>query len=125
MKLLLIAVSALTAACASAPPEAPAPAAPAQTQPAGMGLSVYEGTYAVQAPDRVLTVRISAGADGTLNGELVELGQRATFRPSETGHRFLHATQVESWLQFTVENGRATTITLHRRGREMSGARTQ
>lgn len=125
MRLLLVAVSALTAACATAAPVAPAPVAPAQAQTAHAGFSIYSGTYALQAPSRVLTARIWVDAGGTLNGELVELGQRATFRPADAEHRFLHAESDQAWLQFTVENGRATRLTMHQRGREISGPRTQ
>lgn len=124
MKLLLIALSALTAACASAAAEAPAPAAPAQAQTADAGLGVYAGTYSLQAPNRVLTARIWVDAQGVLNGELVELGQRATFRPGDTEHKFVHAESDNAWLLFTVENGRATRLTMHQRGREISGPRT-
>ena len=48
--LLLVALSALTAGCASTAPEAPAPAAAAQAQtPAANDLSIYTGTYALAA----------------------------------------------------------------------------
>lgn len=47
-----------------------------------------------------------------------------TLRPG-TGHRFLHATMPNAWLQFTVENGRATRVTMHQNGRQMSGLRRQ
>jgi hypothetical protein len=122
MKLLLVAVTALAAACAPAAPQAPAPAAPAQTQAAPVGLSIYEGTYALQAPSRVIDLRVWVDAEGRLNGELVGLGQQTTFRPS-TEHRFLHATSDNVWFQFTVENGRATSATMHQGTREISGPR--
>ena len=44
MKLLPVAVSALTIACASAAPEVSEPDAPAQTSTADAGLSIHEGT---------------------------------------------------------------------------------
>ena len=122
MKLLLVGVSALTVACASAAPEAHAPATPAQTQTADPGPGGYEGTYTLQFPDRVLDLRVWLDARSGLNGELVALGQRTTFRPS-TGHRFLHATRDDVWFLFTVENGRATRVTMHQGGREISGLR--
>ncbi len=122
MKLLLAAVCALTAACASAAPGAPATAAPAQTRAASVGLGIYEGTYVLQWPDRVLDLRVWLDAQGQLNGELVELGQRTTFRPS-TEHRFLHATRDDVWFLFTVENGRATSVTMGQGGQEISGRR--
>ena len=123
MRLLLVAFSALSVACAPAARQAPAPVASAQARTADAGPEIYEGTYAMQTPDRVLTLRIRPDAEGTLRGELIELGQRATFRPSGTEHRFLHAMQDQSWLQFTVENGRATGVIMHQRGRELSGMR--
>lgn len=123
MKLLLVAVVALTvAACASAAPEAPAPVAPAQTQAASAGPAIYEGTYALQAPNRVLDVRVWVDAQGRLNGELVDSGQQTTFRPSGE-HRFLHATRDDIWFLFTVQDGRATGMTMHQAGREISGPR--
>jgi hypothetical protein len=122
MKLLLVSLCALTAACASAAPEAPAAVAPAQTPAAPVGLAVYEGTYALQAPSRVIDLRVWLDAEGRLNGELVGLGQQTTFRPS-TEHRFLHATSDNVWFLFTVENGRATSATMHQGTREVSGPR--
>ena len=125
MKQLLVAVSAFTMACASAAPEAPEPSAPAQTQTADVGLAVYEGTYSLQAPSRVIELRVYADAEGKLNGELVGMGQQTTFRPSTTAHKFLHANADDIWVLFTIENGRATMATMHQRGREISGPRTQ
>ncbi|HVG43158.1 MAG TPA: hypothetical protein VM890_00455 [Longimicrobium sp.] len=125
MKLLLAAVSALTvAACASAAPGAPATAAPTQAQApaAPVGLAVYEGTYALQAPNRVIDLRVWVDAQGKLNGELVGLGQQTTFRPGAE-HTFMHATRDDVWFLFTVENGRATSATMHQGTRAISGPR--
>lgn len=123
MKLLLVAVSALTvAACAAAASGAPATVAPAQAQTANAGLGIYEGTYALQAPSRVLDVRVWLDAQGQLNGELVGTGNQTTFRPSGE-HRFLHAARDDIWFRFTVEDGRATGLTMHQMGREISGPR--
>lgn len=96
--------------------------APAQTQTASAEPGVYEGTYALQAPSRVLEVRVWLDAQGRLNGEMVGSGQQTTFRPSGE-HRFLHATRDDIWFLFTVENGRATGLTMHQAGREISGPR--
>jgi hypothetical protein len=125
MKLLLVAVTALTTACASTAPEsseAPAPVAPAQARTAPAGLGIYEGTYALQAPNRVIDVRVWLDAQGALNGELIGTGRQTTFRPGGE-NRFLHATSNEVWFQFTVENGRATSLTMHQGEREISGQR--
>lgn len=124
MKLLAIAaLSTLTLACASAQTEAPAPVAPvAQAVTADAGLSMYEGTYALQAPNRVLEVRVFLDQDGKLNGELVGSGQRTVMRPNDT-HKFLHETRDDIWFLFKVENGRATELTMHQAGRQISGPR--
>jgi hypothetical protein len=123
MKLLLAAVAALTlAACASAAPGAPAPAAPAQARTAEAGLGIYEGTYALQAPSRVIDLRVWVDAQGRLNGELVGTGNQTTFRPGGE-HRFLHAETDNVWVLFTVENGRATSATMGQNGREINGPR--
>lgn len=125
MKLLLVAVSAFTVACASAAPEAPEPVAPAQTQNPDVLLTTYSGTYSLQAPRRVIDLRVWVDGEGKLNGELVGLSQQTTFRPSDTAHKFLHATRDDIWFLFTIENGRATMATMHQRGREISGARKE
>lgn len=122
MKMLLVAVAALTAACAPSAPPASAPAAPAPAHAAPVGLALYEGTYALQAPNRVIDLRVWLDAQGTLNGELVGLGQQTTFRPNGE-HRFLHATSNNVWFQFAVENGRATSATMGQGDRVISGPR--
>lgn len=122
MKMLIVAVTALTAACATAAPEASAPVAPAQAQTVPVGLAVYEGTYALQGPNRVIDLRVWLDAQGTLNGELVGLGQQTTFRPAGE-HRFLHATSDNVWFEFTVENGRASGATMGQGERVISGPR--
>lgn len=122
-KLLLAAVAALTAACASAAPEPAAIVAPAQAQTADAGLGIYEGTYAIQFPNRVVDLRVWVDAQGRLNGEMIGTGQQTVFRPSGTEHRFLHATSDNVWFLFTVENGIATAATMGQGGREVSGLR--
>lgn len=103
---------------------APARTQTQTTQPpaAGAGLGAYEGTYALQAPNRVIDVRVWLDAEGRLNAEMVGSGQQTTFRPGGQ-HRFLHAARDDIWFQFTVENGRATGMTMHQAGREISGPR--
>jgi hypothetical protein len=125
MKFFLVAISTLTVACASAAPESSAPAAPVQTQTTSAGLGMYEGTYALQAPSRVIELRVYVDHEGNLNGELVGMGQQTTFRASDTPHRFLHGNADDIWVQFTIENGRATGATMHQRGREISGQRSK
>ena len=122
MKLLLVTLCALTAACATAAPPAPAPVAPAQAQTADAGMSVYEGTYALQGAGRVIDMRVWVDAQGRLNGELVGTGNQTTFRPGGE-HRFLHADTDNVCVVFTVENGRATAATMGQNGREISGPR--
>ena len=123
MKLLLVTICALTAACASAAPQASAPAAPAPVQAASAGLGIYTGTYALQAPSGELDVRVWLDAEGRLNGELVGRGRQTAFRPTSTPHRFLHETSDNVSFQFTVENGRATSLTMTQGEREISGPR--
>jgi CubicO group peptidase (beta-lactamase class C family) len=101
---------------------APAQMQTTQTQTAGIAPGVYEGTYALQAPNRVIDLRVWVDAQGQLNGELVGPGDRTTFRPGGE-HRFLHALRDDIWVQFTVENGRATRATMAQGGREISGPR--
>ncbi len=99
-----------------------APAA-ADTRTAGAELGAYEGTYALQFPNRVVEMRVWLDAQGRLNGELVGLGEQTTFRPTGTGHRFLHATRDDLSFTFTVENGRATSATMTQGERQVSGPR--
>src|SRR5688572_15628818 len=126
MKLLLVTVSALSLACASAAPEAPQRVAPAQTQtqPAELGLKAYEGTYAMQAPRRIISLRVWLNAEGKLNGELIGMSQQTTFRQGAAEHKFMHETRDDVTFQFTVENGRATSVTMRQGEREISGPRT-
>jgi hypothetical protein len=96
----------------------------ASPRPAPPGdLRVYEGSYAMEAPDRVIDLRVWLDAQGRLNGELVGTGQRTTFRPGAEPHLFLHATRDDLRFRFTVQNGRATRATMYQGGREMSGTR--
>ena len=125
MKLLLVAVSALTVACASAAPEAADVTTVPQTQTVSAGLGAYEGTYTLQGTNRVIELRVYVDAEGKLNGELVGMGQSTTFRPSDTPHKFLHGNADDIWVVFTMENGRATAATMHQRGREINGPRTK
>ena len=125
MKLLLVMGCALVMACASTTPETPAPVAPAQTPTADTKLSVYEGTYSLQGPNRVIDLRVWLDADGRLNAELVGLGQQTTFRTTDTPHRFLHATRDDVSFVFTVEDGRATMATMRQGAREISGPRSK
>jgi hypothetical protein len=76
MKRLLVAASALTIACASAAPEAPEPVAPVESQTPDLGLTHYSGTYALQAPSRVIDLRVWVDGEGKLNGELVGRSQQ-------------------------------------------------
>src|SRR5688572_10413220 len=124
MKLLVVAVSALTIACASAAPQTPEPVTPVQTQTADARPSVYQGTYALQAPNRVITLRVWLDAAGVLNGELVGTGNQTTFRPGAEPHMFMHATRDDITFRFTIENGRATSATMRQGEREISGPRT-
>ena len=118
------AITLMTSACASAASETEVPVPQTQTQaqaqPAATGLAIYEGTYALQGPNRVVDLRVWVDDMGKLNGEV--MGQETVFRPSGE-HKFLHGTNDQIWVVFTIENGRATSAMLHQRGFEVSGAR--
>ena len=107
--------------------EAPQPVAPsaAQTPAASAGLNAYEGTYSLQGPNRVIELRTYVDAEGKLNGELVGMNQQTTFRPTDTPHKFLHGDADDIWVVFTMENGRATSVLMHQRGREVTGPRSK
>jgi hypothetical protein len=85
---------------------------------------LYEGTYNLQAPSRLITLRVWMDTEGKLNGELVGLRQQTKFRPSSEEHKFLHEARDDIWFLFTIENGRATAVTMHQGEREISGPRT-
>lgn len=126
MKLLFVAATVLTAACASAPPEA-APVAPIAQQAAKTAqpaATVYEGTYTLQG-SRLIDLRVWRDENGDLHGELVGMGRETKFRPTDTPNKFLHETNDDVWFLFTVENGRATALTMHQGSREISGPRTK
>jgi hypothetical protein len=123
--LFTLAFGIVTMGCASTGQVTPPPPpTAAQVQPAAMGLAIYAGTYALQAPQRTIDLRIWVGDDAKLHGELVGMGEQTTLRPSGE-HRFLHADSNDIWVLFTVEDGRATGATMHQRGREISGARVR
>lgn len=122
MKLLFVAVTIVSAACAPAAPATTAPAAPAPVQAAPVGLRAYEGTYALQGASRVLDLRVWVDAGGALNGELVGQGEQTTFRPAGE-HRFLHASRDDVTFVFTMENGRAASLTMTQGTRTISGPR--
>jgi hypothetical protein len=127
MKLLIVAATAVTVACVSAAPEVapPTPAAPTQaTIAAATGLAAYQGTYALQGQNRVVTLRVWLDAAGVLNGELVGTGNQITFRPGTEPHMFMHASRDDITFRFTMENGRATAATMRQGEREITGPRT-
>ncbi len=122
-RLFALALAVGAAACSTTGREAPAAPTAAQVQPAAAGLAMYAGTYSLQAPSRTIQLRVWVGDDGKLHGELVGMGPQTTLRPAGE-HRFLHGTADDIWVQFTVEDGRATSALMHQRGREISGRRT-
>jgi hypothetical protein len=111
--------------CAPAGQQTPQPAA-AQVQPAAAtGLAMYVGSYALQGPRRTINLRVWVGDDARLQAELVGMDERTTLRPSSEEHKFLHGDSDDIWLWFTVQDGRATGVTMHQRGRQISGSRSQ
>ena len=127
MKVLVAALAAFTLACASTQPETPEPAPAAAATPAqapAAGLAIYEGTYALQGANRIVTLRVWLDSEGRLNGELVGSGQQTIFRQAAEEHTFMHATRDDIVFHFTIENGRATAATMRQGEREISGPRT-
>ena len=125
---LLFAALALVLGATASPASAQdAPAQQTQSSaPAAADLSVYEGTYSMQAPNgNMIDLRTWVDENGKLNGELVGRGQQTVFRPSSEPHKFLHATIDDIWFLFTVVDGASIKATMHQRGREISGPRTQ
>lgn len=81
----------------------------------------YGGTYALQLPEgRTLELRVFV-EDGQLKAQAT--GQNASRLRWQGGHAFLHGTDAGIRLVFTVEGGRATSVTLHQGGGQFVGPR--
>lgn len=80
----------------------------------------YEGTYNLQADGRTLTLRVF-GQDGQLMAQAA--GQDAFRLRYQGEHAFVPTFDNAVRLVFTIENGRATSVTLHQGGREITGPR--
>lgn len=81
----------------------------------------YEGTYALQLPEgRTLDLRVFV-EDGVLKAQAA--GQRAARLRSQGGHAFLHETDSGIRMVFTLEDGRAASVTLHQNGGVFPGPR--
>jgi D-alanyl-D-alanine-carboxypeptidase/D-alanyl-D-alanine-endopeptidase len=80
----------------------------------------YEGTYTLQLGGRSLELRVFAQ-----NGRLMSqaTGQGAFGLRHQGEHVFIPAFDDDVRLVFTVENGRATSTTLHQGGATVTGAR--
>jgi serine-type D-Ala-D-Ala carboxypeptidase/endopeptidase len=78
----------------------------------------YEGTYTLQAGERTLDLRVFV-QDGRLTAQAA--GQSSSPLRYQGDHVFLPA--FEASLVFTVQDGRATAVTLHQGGREFPGPR--
>jgi hypothetical protein len=129
MKPLLVALCALTAGCAPAVPE-PRDVAPAKPKrlfnhSAEAGLGIYQGTPSLQRPSRVLDLRAWLDAEGKLNGELMGLASKRYFGPPQHLTSTCTRPRMTCGFSFSVDAGRAVALTMHQRGREISGPRTQ
>ena len=82
----------------------------------------YEGTYTLQADGVTLDLRVFA-RDGRLMAQAA--GQGANRLRAQGEHVFIPDFDDTVRLVLTVENGRATSATLHQAGRVINGARTQ
>jgi D-alanyl-D-alanine-carboxypeptidase/D-alanyl-D-alanine-endopeptidase len=102
---------------------APAPAPQVRDLPlTAEQMAIYAGTYALQADGRTLEIRIFVH-DGQLMAQ--PGGQGAIRLRAQGEHAFIPEADAAIRLVFTVENGRATSATLHQNGRTVTGARTQ
>lgn len=80
----------------------------------------YEGAYTLRVGERSLPIRIFA-QDGKLMSQAA--GQSAFRLRSQGNHVFLAEFDAAVRVVFTVENGRATSLTLHQNGRAIPGSR--
>ena len=121
------ALFAVAAASAQTPPPAPTPApAPAPTPapaPApDSALAAYEGEYLLVQGARQADLKIWI-EEGSLRGQIND-GDPSTLRPNGE-HKFLHGTNANIWLIFTVENGKAVSVEVNMRGNLINGTRKQ
>jgi serine-type D-Ala-D-Ala carboxypeptidase/endopeptidase len=80
----------------------------------------YAGTYTLQAGGRALELRVFA-EDGQLRAQAQ--GQAVTRLRYQGDHAFVHGENDDVRLVFTVEGGRARSVTLHQGGRAVEGTR--
>jgi hypothetical protein len=80
----------------------------------------YEGTYALALGERTLNVRVFV-ADGQLRVQ--PEGQGISRLMYQGDDAFIVAADRGIRLVFTLENGRAETLTLHQSGQTISGPR--
>jgi CubicO group peptidase (beta-lactamase class C family) len=115
------------AAAPAAPPAPPAatPAAPAAPGSGAVTLAAeerarYVGTYLLSADGRQLELKIF-DQGGQLMGE--PAGQTPSPLRPQGNHVFIPELDDDLRLVFTVQDGRATSVTLHQGGREIPGPR--
>jgi D-alanyl-D-alanine-carboxypeptidase/D-alanyl-D-alanine-endopeptidase len=80
----------------------------------------YEGTYTLAAGGRTLPLRVFV-QDGRLMAQAT--GQEAFPLRNQGDHVFIPTFDDEVRLVFTMENGRAASVTLHQGGQAIQGAR--
>lgn len=83
-------------------------------------MAVYEGAYTLRMGERSLPIRIAAG-QGKLTAQAA--GQGAFGLRYQGDHVFIAEFDPNVRLVFTVQNGRAATVTLHQNGQQVPGAR--
>lgn len=83
-------------------------------------LARYEGTYTLSSQGRTLDLRVFA-QEGRLMSQAT--GQEGFRLRSQGNHVFIPDFDDEVRLVFTVENGRATGLTLHQGGQAIPGTR--
>ncbi|HEY0741681.1 MAG TPA: hypothetical protein VGD40_09465 [Chryseosolibacter sp.] len=83
-------------------------------------LKKYEGEYLLQGETKTLPVKIFLE-----NGELKAhpAGQTAGTMKYVGNHTFIHTTNADISVKFTVEKGKAVMMTLYQRGKQVDGKR--
>ena len=86
----------------------------------GSELKKYAGDYVLQSETKTMDVKIFV-EDGKLKAH--PAGQNVGVMKFVGDHTFIHTKNADIKLVFAIEKGKATAITLHQRGRQISGKR--
>lgn len=83
-------------------------------------LKKYSGDYVLQSETRTMDVKVFV-EDGKLKAH--PAGQNVGIMKFVGNHTFIHTKNADIKLVFAIEKGKATEMTLHQRGRQISGKR--